>query len=61
MPSPEVADPVAVLAGDTRWHPCSLLCFMEQFEAVSAGAVVYDAGLCSEARMMLRKRQAVVT
>ena len=26
------------------------LCFLEQLEAVTAGAIVYDAGLCSEAR-----------
>ena len=36
------------------------LCFLEQLEAVTAGAVVYDAGLCAEAKRLLKRRRAVV-
>ena len=37
-----------------------LLCFMEQLEAVTAGAIVYDAGMCGEAKRLLKERRAVV-
>ena len=36
------------------------LCFVEQLEAVTAGAVVYDAGMCAEARRLLRFKRIVI-
>jgi hypothetical protein len=36
------------------------LCFIEQLEAVTAGAVVFDAGMCAEARRMLKQRRATI-
>ena len=36
------------------------LCFLEQLEAVTAGAIVYDAGLCADARKALKRRRIVV-
>ena len=36
------------------------LCFLDQLEAVTEGAIVYDAGLCSEARRILKKRRVLV-
>ena len=33
---------------------------MEQLEAVTAGAIVYDAGICSEARKLLKRRRAII-
>lgn len=33
------------------------LCFLEQLEAVTDGAIVYDAGLCAEGRRLLRQRR----
>lgn len=36
------------------------ICFLEQLEAVTAGAVVYDAGMCAEARKLLKVRRAIV-
>ena len=36
------------------------LCFIEQLEAVTAGAIVYDAGMCGEAKRLLKERRAVV-
>ena len=36
------------------------LCFMEQLEAVTAGAIVYDAGLCAEGRRVLKDRRATI-
>ena len=52
-------------AGRSAWQTRDgvqilFLCFLEQLEAVTAGAIVYDAGLCSEARRMLKKRRALV-
>jgi hypothetical protein len=35
--------------------------FCEQLEAVTAGGVVYDAGLCADARRVLRRRKAIIT
>ena len=36
------------------------ICFLDQLEAVTAGTIVYDAGLCAEARKRLRKRRITV-
>ena len=36
------------------------LCFVEQLEPVTAGAIVYDAGLCTEGRKLLKRRRATV-
>ena len=36
------------------------LCFMEQLEAVTAGAIVYDAGMCVEARRLLNSKRILV-
>ena len=36
------------------------LCFMEQLEAVTAGAIVYDAGMCAEAKRALKQCGAIV-
>ena len=36
------------------------ICFLDQLEAVTAGAVVYDAGLCADARRLLKRRKAII-
>ena len=37
------------------------ICFLEQLDVViDRGAIVYDAGLCAEARKRLRKRRITV-
>lgn len=36
------------------------ICFLDQLEAVTAGAIVYDAGLCRDARKVLQSRRITV-
>ena len=36
------------------------LCFVEQLEPVTAGAIVYDAGLCTEGRKLLKRHRATI-
>ena len=36
------------------------ICFLDQLEAVTAGAIVYDAGLCAEGRKLLKRRRIAV-
>ena len=36
------------------------ICFLEQLEAVTAGAIVYDAGLCAKGRKLLRQRRVII-
>jgi hypothetical protein len=33
---------------------------IDQLEAVTAGAIVYDPGLCAEGRKLFRKRRATI-
>ena len=45
-------------AGRSGWETSDValvlfLCFFEQLEAVTAGAIVYDAGLCAQGKMLL--------
>lgn len=52
-------------AGRSAWQTRDgvlilFLCFLEQLDAVAAGAIVYDAGLCREAKRLLKKRKALV-
>ena len=54
-----------VLAGRSGWETRDgalvlFLCFREQLEAVTAGAIVYDAGCAGEAKGRLKQRRAVV-
>ena len=42
--------------GVTVWF----ICLLDQLEAVEPGAIVFDVGLCSEAKRLLKKRKAVV-
>ena len=36
------------------------ICFLEQLEAATAGAIVYDAGLYAEAKRRLKKRSVTI-
>lgn len=36
------------------------ICFLEQLEAVTAGAIVYDAGMCAEAKKLLQRRRVTI-
>ena len=35
-------------------------CFSDQFEAVTADAIVYDAGLCAEAMRVLKRGRITI-
>ncbi len=52
-------------AGRSAWQTRDgvqilFLCFVEQLEVVTAGSIVYNAGLCAEAKRLLKKRKALV-
>ena len=52
-------------AGRSGWETrdgilVPFICFLEQLEAVTAGAIVYDAGLCAEGRRLLRRRRVTI-
>ena len=60
-------------AKQQRWRPAGrsgwetgdgamvlFICFPEQLEALTVGAVVYDAGMCAEAKQLLKKRKALL-
>lgn len=52
--------PADLCLADPRRVLILVLCFLEKLEAVTTGAIVYDAGLCAEARQLLRKRRITV-